>query len=229
MTATSTVLLCTGTGAVTLSTELKHEVPPTITVTRFPSTLCCEEPLRRLPPPACLFTAGMGPSATSLFLFFFFCLSHMQWIHDLKPLVFTVIGVDGNLNSHSYLERVGEVLRLTTAILENFDSTVHDLATSTDRPAAMSMEHLVMGQLMNCVSSEGLAQTMRAENMRQWQERLASMGFERVPLGPNVFTALEGASLHPRLSVLPVQGCASLRWDGSPLVFALTARSPGTT
>jgi len=66
-------------------------------------------------------------------------------------------------NSPAYLDRSGEVLRLTSAILENFDSTLHDLETSTDRPAATTVERLVAGQLMNCVAVPGgLEQTMRA-------------------------------------------------------------------
>jgi len=54
------------------------------------------------------------------------------------------------------------------------------------------------------------------------------MGFEGVPLGPRVFTALQGASLHPASRLCPSKGVPACAGMTPPLVFALTVRSQGT-
>lgn len=126
--------------------------------------------------------------------------------------------MESELNLPFFLNRFNNAFSICLAMLLSFD-----ISSPRSSEVRMAFEGGVIAKIIeNVVACEGSFVHMRAETLRTMRSRMASLGFQPVPLSPSGLQQLKDMLLaYPSsYDVRLRKGCAQLSWAGIPMVGA---------
>ncbi|CAO2825516.1 unnamed protein product [Amaranthus hypochondriacus] len=149
----------------------------------------------------------------------------LNLVRQIKPAIFIQGAVNGAFNSPFFITRFREALFHFSTLFDMIDTNL-----PRDIPERILIEREIFGrQAMNVIACEGLERIERPETYKQWQVRNERVGFNQLPLKPEIVAMAKKrvkSVYHKDFSIDEDGHWLLLGWKGR-IVYALTNWKPG--